>query len=64
MAKNEPWDKLYRAAEEYVRLHGGGAILAAGIECQRWPGDKPNEFRLAIKLVGKPPTAKDTAKGE
>ena len=60
-AKERATVALYRAAEAYIRLAGGSAVVIGGVEIQRWPGDLQFNYRLSIRITGVPPKAKARA---
>lgn len=46
--------RLYKAVQHYLEVHGGSAVVAAGVEVQQYP-DETFNFRLAVKVTGKLP---------
>ena len=50
--------QLYRAVRRYVKARGGSIVVIGGIELQQWPDDRPQQFRLAVKFLGRKPTIK------
>lgn len=47
---------LYHAAQAYVEAHGGSLAVCGGVQIQRWPGERPLNWTLAIKCTGRPPS--------
>lgn len=52
-------DRLYKAVAHYLEKCGGSAVLASGIQIIQWPSDKPGQFTVGIKVLGRKPTYSD-----
>lgn len=52
-------DRLYRAVANYLQKCGGSAVLASGIQIIQWPSDKPGQFTVGVKVLGRKPTYSD-----
>lgn len=53
--KDDPDHNLLAAAQHWIRAHGGEVAVIGGMEVQSWPGDLPNNFRVAIHCLGRQP---------
>lgn len=49
-------DRLYRAAEEWVKANGGTALVGSGVCVVHEPGAREFNYGLMVRLTGKPPT--------
>lgn len=52
-------DRLYRAVVNYVEAHGGKLLVIGGVEVQSMPGDRPGNFRIAVRCTGNAPVFKE-----
>lgn len=58
--KRDPESQLYRAVRRYVESKGGALVVIGGIETQEWPEDGRLKFRVAVRCMGRKPTARLT----
>ena len=56
--KVDPEHNLLVAAAHFIESRGGKALVLGGAEIQKWPGDPPGKFKLAVSIVGRPPNKK------
>jgi hypothetical protein len=52
-------ERLYKAVAHYLEKCGGRAVVAGGIQIIEWPSDKPGQFTVGIKVLGRKPTYSD-----
>lgn len=50
------YDKLLKAAAEYIEELGGRAIVIGGVEVHSFPGEEL-KFKLAVRVMGRKPNA-------
>lgn len=48
-------DTLYDAVINYIQSKGGKVLVIGGVEVQQFPEDNKNNFRLAVRFMGKKP---------
>lgn len=58
--KNDHAHNLLVAVGNWVKANGGEAVVAGGIEIQKWPEDVDFKFRVAVKCTGRQPTIGNT----
>jgi hypothetical protein len=52
-------ERLYKAVAHYLDKCGGRAVVAGGIQIIQWPSDKPGQFTVGVKVMGRKPTFTD-----
>ena len=50
---------LYREAAKYLERNGGKAIVIGGIQIIERPTDRPGNFTLGIRIMGRKPVKPD-----
>lgn len=48
-------DDLHDAVKRYVEHHGGTAVIGGNVELIQYPTDAKFNYRIAIRITGKPP---------
>ena len=51
--------RLYKAVAHYLEKCGGRAVLSSGIQIIQWPSDRPGQFTVGVKVVGRKPKYSD-----
>lgn len=54
--------RLYKAVAHYLKKCGGSAVLSSGIQIIQWPSDRPGQFTVGVKVLGRKPTFSDRDK--
>jgi hypothetical protein len=57
--RRKPMPALYREAAKYIERLGGKAIVVGGIQIIEWPADRPGNFTLGIRVMGRKPVRPD-----
>jgi hypothetical protein len=47
--------RLYMAVANYLEKCGGKAVLSSGITIIQWPSDRPGQFTVGVKVLGRKP---------
>ena len=51
--------RLYLAVANYLKHCGGKAVLSSGIQIIQWPSDRPGQFTVGVKVLGRKPKYSD-----
>ncbi len=55
-------DRLYKAVDHYVKVHGGSVAVIGGIQIQRWPDYNNFSYRVSVKCTGRKPELESAKK--